>query len=79
MADEVARASGDFVYTAEEEQMLLDDVAMVRSLGVDCVVFGCLTADAETGEAVVDREMTARLVEAAHGPVADESGRRSRP
>nr|WP_204206287.1 copper homeostasis protein CutC [Olsenella sp. An270] len=65
---------GDFVYTAAEEQMMLDDVAMARSLGVDGVVFGCLTADAETGEAVVDREMTARLVEAAHGPVTDESG-----
>ena len=65
---------GDFVYTAAEEQMMLDDVAMARSLGVDGVVFGCLTTDAETGEAVVDREMTARLVEAAHGPVTDESG-----
>ena len=65
---------GDFVYTADEEQMMLDDVAMARSLGVDGVVFGCLTADARTGEPVVDREMTARLVEAAHGPVIDGEG-----
>lgn len=65
---------GDFVYTADEEQMMLDDVAMARSLGVDGVVFGCLTADAETGEPVVDREMTARLVAAAHGPVTDGEG-----
>lgn len=65
---------GDFVYTADEGQMMLDDVAMARSLGVDGVVFGCLTADAETGEPVVDREMTVRLVEAAHGPVTDGEG-----
>ena len=57
---------GNFVYSADEEQMMLDDVAMARSLGVTGVVFGCLVADDATGEAVVDREMTARLVEAAH-------------
>ena len=65
---------GNFVYSADEEQMMLDDVAMARSLGVTGVVFGCLAADDATGEAVVDREMTARLVEAAHGPVTDEAG-----
>ena len=65
---------GNFVYTAAEEQIMLDDVAMARSLGVDGVVFGCLTADPATGEAVVDRDMTARLVEAAHGDVSDETG-----
>ena len=65
---------GNFVYTAAEEQIMLDDVAMARSLGVDGVVFGCLTSDGATGEAVVDRDMTARLVEAAHGPVTDETG-----
>ena len=65
---------GNFVYTAAEEQIMLDDVAMARSLGVDGVVFGCLTADAASGEAVVDRDMTARLVEAAHGSVSDETG-----
>ena len=65
---------GNFVYSADEEQMMLDDVATARSLGVTGVVFGCLTADDATGEAVVDREMTARLVEAAHGPVTDEAG-----
>ncbi|WP_417230149.1 copper homeostasis protein CutC [Thermophilibacter sp.] len=65
---------GNFVYTAAEEQIMLDDVAMARSLGVDGVVFGCLTADGASGEAVVDRDMTARLVEAAHGSVSDEAG-----
>ena len=65
---------GDFVYTPAEEQMMLDDVAMVRSLGVTGVVFGCLAADPATGELVVDRAMTERLVTAAHGALADEAG-----
>ena len=59
---------GNFVYSPEEEQMMLDDVAMARSLGVSGVVFGCLVADPATGEPVIDRAMTKRLVEAAHGP-----------
>ena len=65
---------GDFVYTPAEEQMMLDDVAMARSLGVTGVVFGCLAADPATGELVVDRAMTERLVTAAHGALADEAG-----
>lgn len=65
---------GDFVYTAEEGQMMLDDVAMARSLGVDGVVFGCLAADGATGELVVDRPLTERLVTAAHGALADAEG-----
>lgn len=65
---------GDFVYTAEEGQMMLDDVAMARSLGVTGVVFGCLAPDPETGELAVDRELTGRLVAAAHGELADEAG-----
>ena len=65
---------GDFVYTPAEEQMMLDDVAMARSLGVTGVVFGCLAADPATGELVVDRAMTERLVTAAHGALTDEAG-----
>ena len=65
---------GNFVYTPAEEQMMLDDVAMARSLGVTGVVFGCLAADPATGELVVDRAMTERLVTAAHGALADEAG-----
>ena len=65
---------GNFVYSADEEQMMLDDVAMARSLGVTGVVFGCLAADPATGELVVDRAMTERLVTAAHGALADEAG-----
>ena len=65
---------GNFVYTPAEEQMMLDDVAMARSLGVTGVVFGCLAADPATGELTIDRTMTERLVTAAHGALADESG-----
>ena len=66
---------GDFVYTAEEGRMMLDDVAMERSLGVTGVVFGCLARDPGTGGLAVDRELTERLVAAAHGELADEAGR----
>ncbi len=65
---------GDFVYAPAEEQMMLDDVAMARSLGVTGVVFGCLAADPATGELVVDRAMTEQLVTAAHGALTDEAG-----
>lgn len=58
---------GHFVYTPEEEQMMLDDIVCARRLGTTGVVFGCLTADPATGEPVIDRAMTARLVEAAKG------------
>ena len=65
---------GNFVYTPAEEQMMLDDVAMARSLGVTGVVFGCLAADPATGELTIDRAMTERLVTAARGALADEAG-----
>lgn len=65
---------GNFVYAPAEEQMMLDDVAMARSLGVTGVVFGCLAADPATGELTIDRAMTERLVTAAHGALADEAG-----
>ena len=65
---------GNFVYTPAEEQMMLDDVAMARSLGVTGVVFGCLAADPATGELTIDRAMTERLVTAAHGALAGETG-----
>ena len=55
---------GDFVYTPEEEQMMPDDIACARRLGTTGVAFGCLTADPATGEAVIDRAMTARVAEA---------------
>lgn len=65
---------GDFVYSPEEERIMLDDIAVARRLGVDGVVFGCLAADATTGELAVDRPMTERLVAAAKGPMRDDAG-----
>ena len=64
---------GGFVYSADEERMMSDDIAVARRLGVQGVVFGCLAADAKTGEATVDREMCARLVEVAHRPVISDT------
>lgn len=36
---------GDFLYTAAEFQMLLDDIEMFQNIGADGVVVGCLKAD----------------------------------
>lgn len=52
---------GDFLYTAEEKQIMLEDVQLCRQLGMDGVVIGLLLADGR-----IDREGTARLVEAAY-------------
>lgn len=53
---------GDFLYTAAERQIMEDDIAFERAAGVTGVVFGCLSADDETGELVIDRDMTTALV-----------------
>lgn len=65
---------GGFAYSPEEERIMLDDIAVARRLGVGGVVFGCLVADAATGELAVDRPMTERLVAAAKGPMRDDAG-----
>ncbi len=51
---------GDFLYDALEFEAMLHDVAQAKEAGVAGVVFGILTADGR-----VDRERSARLVEAA--------------
>ena len=51
---------GDFVYTASEIDVMLDDIAICKQLGVDGVVFGLLLPDGS-----VDLENTAKLTEAA--------------
>lgn len=58
---------GDFFYTDAEVQMMADDIALARGLGVSGVVFGCLARVAGDGEPVVDRAATKRLVAAAMG------------
>ena len=53
---------GDFHYAEHEAEVLVRDVRLVRTSGADGVVIGGLTADGQ-----IDRELLARLVEAADG------------
>lgn len=52
---------GDFVYTEEEEKIMLQDIQMCKQMNVNAVVIGALRSDGD-----VDVDMTRRLVEAAH-------------
>ncbi len=65
---------GNFVYTEAETQMLIDDVAVARRLGVTGVVFGCVRRT-ENGPAAIDVDLTSRLVETAKGSQATTSGK----
>lgn len=49
---------GDFLYTDDEFDLMLDEVDFARECGADCVVAGMLTPDGR-----VDEERTARLVD----------------
>ena len=51
---------GDFVYCESDIEVMLDDIAICRQLGVEGVVFGLLLPDGS-----IDLNNTARLVEAA--------------
>ena len=51
---------GDFVYSESEIDVMLDDIAICKQLGVEGVVFGLLLPDGS-----IDLKNTARLVEAA--------------
>ena len=42
---------GDFLYSSHEFETMLEDVAVLRDLGVAGVVVGCLTADGKIDEA----------------------------
>jgi copper homeostasis protein len=53
---------GGFVYDENETAVMLRDIEVMRGLGADGVVFGCLTPDSG-----LDRALTARLVKAAAG------------
>lgn len=53
---------GDFLYSDEEFQTMLADIAVARKAGATGVVFGVLTADGK-----VDASRTRALVEAASG------------
>ena len=51
---------GDFLYTPLELERMEEDIRICRELGVDGVVFGCLTEEGE-----IDREANRRLMELA--------------
>lgn len=53
---------GDFLYSDLEIEAMLIDIEMAKSVGVDGVVFGCLTADGD-----VDIDVNRRLMNAAKG------------
>ena len=55
---------GDFLYTDDEVDIMIDDIKTCRSLGVNGVVIGALTADGR-----IDLRATARMIEAA-GPLS---------
>ena len=54
--------AGDFLYSEIEHQTMLRDIEMCRKLGVDGVVFGCLTSGGE-----IDTNRNRELIEAASG------------
>lgn len=53
---------GDFLYNEQEMLIMEKDIRMAHQLGVDGVVFGCLTPEAK-----IDTAQTQRLIEAAKG------------
>lgn len=54
--------AGDFLYTAEEIQMMADQICELRDAGADGFVIGCLTA-----EGILDPQAMAPLLDAAKG------------
>ena len=53
---------GDFLYSSLEVKTMLKDIEMVKSIGVDGVVFGCLTADGD-----IDTDIMRELMKASEG------------
>lgn len=53
--------SGDFLYSKEEFEMMMEDVRLCKDLGCDGVVIGLLNRDG-----TIDIEHTARLIELAY-------------
>jgi copper homeostasis protein len=52
--------TGDFLYSADERDVMLRDIAMAKSLGADGVVIGALTANGD-----VDADTIRKLIDAA--------------
>ncbi len=51
---------GDFLYTSDELEEMMQDIRIAKELGADGLVFGCLLPDG-----MVDKESMSRLMEAA--------------
>ena len=60
---------GNFVYSDEEIEIMLDDIECASNAGSTGVVFGCLTEDGQ-----LDREALERLIAMAHVPTAESDG-----
>ena len=50
---------GNFVYSELETARMLSDISLCRALGVDGVVFGCLTRDGDVDKALCQQLMKA--------------------
>ena len=48
---------GDFLYNAEELEVMKEDIRMAKELGADGVVIGCLTPEGD-----IDRSQTSQLI-----------------
>ena len=53
---------GDFLYSDLEHRIMLKDIEIAKKLGVDGVVFGCLTPNGD-----IDMKINSELMEAAEG------------
>lgn len=53
---------GDFLYSSIEVRTMLQDIEIAKNLGVDGVVFGCLTPEGD-----IDLPVMARLMKASQG------------
>ncbi len=53
--------SGDFLYTDEECELMMDDLKLCKDLGCDGVVFGLLKKDG-----TIDQKRTAKMIEVAY-------------
>lgn len=51
---------GDFLYSADEMEVMREDLRLAKDLGADGVVFGCLTAEGE-----IDRACAEELIQLA--------------
>lgn len=50
---------GDFLYSHLEQEIMLHDIKVAKQLGVDGVVFGCLTADGNVDVSAMKKLMNA--------------------